>query len=34
MNQLHSERERRFLYRVWPRCLEAMVLVKPATVVG
>jgi putative transposase len=22
-----------WLYRVWPRCLETMVLVKPATVV-
>jgi hypothetical protein len=22
-----------WLYRVWPRCLEAMMLVKPATVV-
>jgi hypothetical protein len=22
-----------WLYRIWPRCLEAMVLVKPATVI-
>jgi hypothetical protein len=23
-----------WLYRIWPRCLDAMVLVKPATVVN